>query len=1557
MATKETENAKLEIDIVGKSSQLDGLLASLTKQIRSLAKVSSDIKLGVKKGDLETVNNLKSQYLSLRNVLEDLSKVVGRKGAASIDNMADRFKYLSKVLVPLRNNLKAINQQLSAYKIAYSGIDSLFNKAAYAGQKDQINYGTSLGNQINDKKLQISLLKQQSELEKLNLEILKYKNPEQYKAVKQQEAYNKAIERSTTILPAYQLHIMANYTAINKLVSGFKYLINYTVQYDEELHQLQAISGMTNTSLKSVRDTIESVAMATEFSSLELAKASTVLAQAGLSATQIKRTLPSIAKLATATGTDLATSTDVITSTLNVYNMQVSEAEHVTNALTTAMNESKATIAQFQTALQYAGNITSQLGISFEETTAAISAMTQAGIRSKSTLGTGLRSILTELSKPTKNLITQLNKVGLSVEDVDVRTKGLSNVLKTLKEAGFGVTEALRGMQRRSASALVALTSQVEFMDELRLKMAGSTAATKANETQMEALAKQIKNFKNVLSNAATQGLEPFIRLLSDLLAMLNKMFNSPAGKAILSTLLTGAAAGGILKTVTLVGASIKSIAQTFGIFGSNNYISGISKTITLFQMVSARYGTLAAIGPAFRTFLGSFTGIATLATVIYQIADALGAFESAGEKARAKLDELKGEVEEEKTTFEIIKGFQERLLRDRERLNDSTEKNIFIREVLTRLPEANKLLKVTESSLEDVAEALQKLNEIKLDKTIQNLEKMAKAARDATLGGIEEDIKNAQGGQRWFDRFRVHTKDVKQRLAGFDQLRQIFPEIIKENILDYVPYNPIMVNKNNRKELVRYIKSASGTGIDVESRAIPSIISDLRKYYQGRTDLTDIQKASQLEALTADKDINSLIGSSLKSLAEEFRSMGDLLKAKLDKGILTEFADDTKKIIENTVNSIDSFDKTIKDTDFYLQRGVSLTDEQTQNLNDTVNNLAVQLDSLTNLDEAKTYEDLRKAFNYDQETLDKKISNVQKIVGKQLSEEDVVKAIVNSEDKGSRTQLIMDISEKFNKLIDLFIEKGFPIPEGMAKDVSIYDRAIKQAEKNMSKSKNKKDIEKYSSIVESNIRNKESLEIANINKDTKLTEIEKTNRLNTVRNMATRALDANTKAADKYIKKLTDTGPKFDTAAASLNKFFKDLEADINKVEIAYSEAEKALDSVLAKQQGRITATGLVFGKSSGIVQYEQNRLESMQDAQIADRLANLNESLYGVEVNSKKVKEGYVDILEKLRSNKDFQDVTSRYSAAESRYDTAIAKGNWNEAREANRIMKDLASANKKYTDEEKKLTTKITDLEKQIDELNTTIKDEEALSKMSATEQLGLGWRAATSNYVKENKDKGIMNLAGAMSELSTQGINTLDSAMTTMFQNIADGSKKAGDAFRDFGKSVIQTLRDVAIQMAVRQGLTALFSGFMGSSTPAIEQSGGTSATTVFYGPHAIGGLIKGPVKNRDSVPTMLMPGEYVMKKSAVDTLGRDYLDSLNSNASAALYNASESISDSKSTTTADESTGAGGIVNVYVVGQEQQQSMTPNDVLVTITQDMLKGGQTKKLVKSIAMGSL
>ena len=788
----ETEEAKLNFQILTDVKGVSDKIKTLQTEIRGLKKA-------IKETDNEDKKQIEALEKDLTRKTEALAKLKktfeGMKGFKTFMNLLSgktangRFADHSKWIVDLTRNLGVLRQVLSTVKLEAQGLASALNQAKISGILSRIKTSARTKYFNLERERAYADFSERTKAERKDEALRKDRlTPEQARAERQALAFERLNER----LGVTQLQIMANYTVINKLAGAFKGLLNYTIQYDEELHQLQAISAMSNASLDKTRQTIEAVAVSTEFTSLELAKASTVLAQAGLSASQIQGTLPAIAKLATATGTDLATSTDVITSTMNIYNLQMHEAEHVTNALTTAMNESKATIPGFQTAIQYAGNMASQLGVSFEETTAAISAATQAGIRSKSMLGTGLRAVMTEFLKPTKKLIAELEKVGLTVDDIDVKTKGYVNVLKTLKQAGFGVTEAFRGMERRGAAFLVSQINQTEFMDDLRMKMASSTAAAKANETQMEALAKQIKNFQNVLGTAGTQGLEPFVKTMSTLLQVFNKLSQTKLGGGVLSVLLTGGGAYASLKSFQMLYGSFTNLLKGLGVItASKNSLELFNRFVSLKGADLTKWSKLVALIKTFIGLIGPAGWVsvgAVAVTTLYQLAKAAGVFTSELEKTQRVIEETKGQIEDTKTEQQVINEFINGLVRDREKLKDPVELQIRVTEAMNRLPKIAEYINATTNSVDALREALVKLKQQNLEDLAKETKELAENTNKIALQKGSEDIRNNMG---WY----FETKERKSFISAYERLRTL--GYTNRGLGDFMYYNTNPVNRN----------------------------------------------------------------------------------------------------------------------------------------------------------------------------------------------------------------------------------------------------------------------------------------------------------------------------------------------------------------------------------------------------------------------------------------------------------------------------------------------------------------------------------------------------------------------------------------------------------------------------------------------------------------------------------------------------------------------------------------------------------------------------------------
>lgn len=189
--------------------------------------------------------------------------------------------------------------------------------------------------------------------------------------------------------------------------------------------------------------------------------------------------------------------------------------------------------------------------------------------------------------------------------------------------------------------------------------------------------------------------------------------------------------------------------------------------------------------------------------------------------------------------------------------------------------------------------------------------------------------------------------------------------------------------------------------------------------------------------------------------------------------------------------------------------------------------------------------------------------------------------------------------------------------------------------------------------------------------------------------------------------------------------------------------------------------------------------------------------------------------------------------------------------------------------------------------------------------------------------------------------------------------ASGSGKAIVA--GFAVAVLDTLRQMAVKIAAQKILLYVLSLF---GSKAGGGAGDGDLSSVLVNGSYQGGRVRrmqgGPVArriegganpNRDSTWTYTQPGEWVLSKSAVSMIGEDRLSALNSRGNRRFTEmASQDASQG-------QANGQGTTLNVWVVSPDEKPSLGPNDVLAVITNDMMKGGATKKLVKQIISGGV
>lgn len=206
-------------------------------------------------------------------------------------------------------------------------------------------------------------------------------------------------------------------------------------------------AGATTDELNAMRDAAAKMGRDFPTTARDVAAGMDRLAAGGFNAEQTIGAMPGIIEASIASGEDLATTSDVITSALSIWNMTTGDVagntRHMADVVQAAANASKLGMTDFGTAMQYAGAPAAALGINIEELGTAMAIMSNNGIEA-STIGTSLRSTLSRLADPPKAAAGALEALGISMGDLtksDGSFIGLTGAVDLLRSKMSGLSD------------------------------------------------------------------------------------------------------------------------------------------------------------------------------------------------------------------------------------------------------------------------------------------------------------------------------------------------------------------------------------------------------------------------------------------------------------------------------------------------------------------------------------------------------------------------------------------------------------------------------------------------------------------------------------------------------------------------------------------------------------------------------------------------------------------------------------------------------------------------------------------------------------------------------------------------------------------------------------------------------------------------------------------------------------------------------------------------------------------------------------------------------------
>lgn len=421
--------------------------------------------------------------------------------AKSSKGLNEKIKQLTTVLAQEKIKLENYNQQLKKQQEAYkenglradklrAQLKALAEQGVAKTDDEYKKLQKSLSKveqeQISNKNaaesLQTTILNQQGTVNKLNKDLGNYKTTltQVEKAEKTAARTGKSVdevlkdmEGSTrnasegfTVMKGALANLVADgiRTAVNSMKDFVKQTITVGREFDSAMSKVGAISGATGEELEKLREKAKEMGSTTKFTATEAAEALNYMAMAGWDTEDMLGGLEGVLNLAAASGSDLATTSDIVTDALTAMGYEAKDAGKLADVMAAASSNANTNVEMMGQTFQYAGPIIGAMGYEMEDAAVAIGLMANAGIKGEKA-GTALRSVLTRLSAPPAECAKAMDKLGISISNADGTMKPLDEVIQQLRKSFSGLSEAEQTQMAKSLAGQEAMSGLLAIVN------------------------------------------------------------------------------------------------------------------------------------------------------------------------------------------------------------------------------------------------------------------------------------------------------------------------------------------------------------------------------------------------------------------------------------------------------------------------------------------------------------------------------------------------------------------------------------------------------------------------------------------------------------------------------------------------------------------------------------------------------------------------------------------------------------------------------------------------------------------------------------------------------------------------------------------------------------------------------------------------------------------------------------------------------------------------------------------------------------------------------------
>lgn len=389
------------------------------------------------------------------------------------------------------------------------------------------------------------------------------------------------------------------------------------MDFEAGMNKVSAISGATGKDLEKLENLAKEMGRTTKFTSLESAEALSYMGMAGWKTQDMLNGLPGILSLASAGGTDLALTSDIVTDGLTAMGLTAKDTDKFVDIMASTVSNANTSIELMGETLAYVGPVAGSLGIEMDDLSVAIGLMGNAGLKG-SQAGTSLRAGLTNLVKPTKEMKNAMEKYGVELVknadgsvDLMGTMQNLRNVLGELDQTTQAQALAtIFGKEAMSGWASIVNASENDF-NKLTEAIANSEGSAKSMaDTMMGGAKGALTEMKSALEGVAItigERLTPFIEKLADGVSKLCTWFQSlsPATQTFLMV---------VAGLIALLGPLLLLIGSTVSLFANLSIVAG-----ALGVSVGALVGAFASVVGIVAGVVGAIAGFIAIVVNAYK--------------------------------------------------------------------------------------------------------------------------------------------------------------------------------------------------------------------------------------------------------------------------------------------------------------------------------------------------------------------------------------------------------------------------------------------------------------------------------------------------------------------------------------------------------------------------------------------------------------------------------------------------------------------------------------------------------------------------------------------------------------------------------------------------------------------------------------------------------------------------------------------------------------------------------------------------------------------------